>query len=77
MSETSELEFYTPLFGGLNNLYKLDLDPSPSTSRKATLPSVSQAQTKEESIIVVGGSNAGNLCTALNNMGKSVVDITS
>jgi len=79
MSCDSESSLYTPLFEGLNAIYKWNLDTSINVNREISVVTMDEptAASTEVPIIMVGGSNAGRLGMSLDNIGRPTVDVTS
>jgi hypothetical protein len=79
MSCDNESSLYTPLFEGLNGIYKWNLDSNISINREASVVTMDEpaADTTDVPIIMVGGSNAGRLGVSLDNIGRPVVDVKS
>jgi hypothetical protein len=79
MSSESESSLYTPLFEGLNVIYKWNLDSTITINREASTTSSGEpaSNTTDAPIIMVGGSNTGQLGVLLDNIGKPAVDVTS
>jgi hypothetical protein len=77
MSSDSESSLYTPLFEGLNAIFKWNFD----TTLTINIGGLTSAQpcnnTPDAPIIMVGGSNAGRLGLSLENIGKPAVGVTS
>jgi hypothetical protein len=79
MSCESESSLYSPLFEGLNIIFKWNLDSNITINRGASTISTNEpaSNTTDAHIIMVGGSNAGRLGVSLDNIGKPAVDVTS
>ncbi len=76
MSCDSESSLYSPLFEGLNTIYKWNLDSNISINREASVVSMDKpaSDSTDGPIIMVGGSNAGRLGVSLDNIGKPAVE---
>jgi len=79
MSCDSESSLYSPLFEGLNVIYKWNLDTSITINREISVVTMDEpaATSTDVPIIMVGGSNAGRLGMSLDNIGRPTVDVTS
>jgi hypothetical protein len=79
MSCDSESSLYTPLFEGLNGIYKWNLDSNIIVNREASVVSMDEPapDIMDAPIIMVGGSNAGRLGVSLDNIGRPAIDVTS
>jgi hypothetical protein len=79
MSSDTESSLYTPLFEGLNAIYKWNMDTVITVDRESSTLSRDEqpSNNTEAAIIMVGGSNAGRLGLSLDNIGKPTVDVTS
>jgi hypothetical protein len=79
LSSDTESSLYTPLFEGLNAIYKWNMDTVITVDRESSTLSRDEqpSNNTEAAIIMVGGSNAGRLGLSLDNIGKPTVDVTS
>ena len=78
LSHTAEEALVLPLIEMLNDSFKLGLDPLPSLERtEAGLRDIESARGVECNHLVIGGSHAGRLATALKRAGVYVDQLTT
>ena len=74
----NEQKLINILLSGVSNRFKMDLDVLPSTCRDLLLPSSSPTSTASaDTAIIIGGSNAERLASALANLGLESETITN
>ena len=78
LSAAGELAIIHPLMTGLSHKFKIEVDTRPSCCRDLCLPpAAALSEEKTESVIVIGGSNADRLATALASLGLDPDTVTS